>query len=682
MKCHDNQGSAFIIFLIIVLCQAGCTLEPRNNPRTESQQYLDSLIIALDTGNFDRPHDPEKRDPSERIQYYLNQIEEDSIKNSGYFSLSYFYYKQNDSLNFRKWNAKSLQMAQKLADSTRIAESYWDLANFFSKQYQADSAFYYYNKAHNLYKSVGEDYHAARMLLNLAVIKKDIKDYTGSEISTIKAINTFKSLKKYWQLYLGYNNLGVLYNELEEYDLALRYHQKALKYQGFIEEEHLFKETSLNNIGVVYQHLGKFDLAEKSFNQALKNEELFRKNTRLYAMILDNWAYAKLSKNETGNIFQVFQRALEIRDSIGHTSGVISSHIHLAEYYSAKNKKNQALKHLFEADKIADETSNNRELLKISLLLSNLDKDNKSYYLERYIHLNDSLQKGERAVRNKFARIEFETDEFIAENRYLSEQRKWIIGGAGSVFSIILLVFVIWRQKSKNKKLELEQEQQKANEEIYNLLLTQQNKLEEGRHQEKERISRELHDGILGRLFGTRLMLESLHGKTDQESLDNKKKYLNDLRIIEKEIRTISHDLNKDFFSQIQSFLDVLQEYLDDQKKIGMFELIFINDSQISWDELSSEIKINVFRIFQEAINNINKHAEADLVSITCTKSYDHIEIIISDNGKGFEITDKSKGIGLKNIQSRITRLNGKFNLVSGQEGTQVELKIPIKYYQ
>lgn len=679
---YKVKKSFFFISLIGSLFFFGCKSEKPKISDSLSQKYLDSLdteLNSISAENFDGEID---ENHIKKITSYLNQISEDSIRNSGYFRLSYFYYKQNDSLNFRSWNKKSLELSKKLNDSSRIAESYWDLGNFFSNRHLVDSAFYFYNRAYNIYRRVGKDYYAGKMLLNLAVIKKDIKDFTGSEISTIKAINIFKPLGKNRQLYLSFNNLGVLYNELEDYDLALKYHNKALNYLKGIEEEEIFKATSLNNIGVVYQNSGDFPMAEKKFEEALENKDLYDKNSRLYAMVLDNLAYSKLSQKDTAGISEMFQKSLDIRRKIQHVSGVISSHVHLSEYYVLKKEFSKATEMLLSAKKMAAETNSNRDLLDISLLLSKIDTVNKGVYLEDYIYLNDSLHKKERAVRNKFARIEFETDQFIAENEYLNEQRKWIIGGAGGAIFMILLIFIIWRQKSQNKKLELEKAQQKANEEIYNLLLAQQNKLEEGRYQEKERISKELHDGVLGKLFGTRLMLESLFGKTDFKSLESKKKYLNDLRLVEEEVRTISHDLNAEIFSAKQSFLDVLQEYLAEQKEVGKFELLFVNDEQISWDELSSEIKINLFRIIQEAVTNVNKHANADSITITCNKYNGWIEMVICDNGVGFQVNDKRKGIGLMNIESRISELNGHFSITSSEDGTQIELEIPIKRYE
>ena len=643
-------------------------------------------IVACDTQSSGE-NDPNQLQETNSLKpadsilktYFLT--ENDTVKKESSFQIANYFYNQNDSLGFRKWNKVSLRLSSKISDDLGVAESYRNLGNFLYRYNVADSSYYYYNRSLKIYEELNDDINSGKVLINMATIQRSSKDFVGSEVATMKAIRKLKPLGQKKLLYYAYNNLGIINNELGEYSEGLKYHQQALDYEEKLQDG-ILKASTLNNIGVIFESRELFTKAIHNYEKALEVDSLFYKNPRLYAMLVDNLAYSKFRQNSKAEVKKMFHESLAIRDSINHEAGIIINKIHLAEYHVKQKDTSQALKYIYEAYNLSKKSNNYQDLLKSLIMLSEIDAVNSENYLKEYIAITDSLNKEERIVRNKFARIRFETDEFIAKNHYLSEQRKWIIRGAGSFVFMILLIFVIWRQKSQNKKLELEQAQQKSNEEIYNLLLAQQNKLEEGRHQEKERISRELHDGVLGRLFGTRLMLESLFGKSDSESLRGKKKYLNDLRIIEEEVRAISHELNKEFFSPKQSFLDVLHDYLEEQKKIGKFELVFINDEEISWDELSSEIKINVFRIFQEAINNINKHAEADLVSITCTKSYDHIEIIISDNGKGFEITDRSKGIGLKNIQSRITRLNGKFNLSSCLEGTQVELKIPIKYYK
>lgn len=613
------------------------------------------------------------------LEKQILTIGNDSLENELSFVYTYYHYRQGDSLEFRKWNNKTFHLSISLKDTSKIAEAHWDLANFLHDRNYTDSSFYHYNRSQNLYNSIQDHYHTGIMLLNMGIIQREIKDYSGSEVTTVRAIEILEPLGKMNLLYMAYNNLGIVYNELGEYSMSLEYHNAALEYQKKLSNP-VQHASSLNNIGVVHKNGQKYNKAQNYFEQALAFDSLSHKNPRLYAMLLDNLAHARLLNGDTFQVKELFLEALGIRERIGHEAGITINKIHLAEYHLNWEDTLTAKKFILEAKNLAEEVNNHRDLLSSLLILSKIDRSNSENHLHHYITLNDSLQRKERAVRNKFARIQFETNRFIAENQYLSEQRKWIIGGAGSALLILLLVFIIWRQKGRNKKLALEQEQQRANEEIYNLLLVQQNKLEEGRHLEKERISKELHDGVLGKLFGTRLMLENVLEHPENDFVESRKKYLNELRFIEKEIRCISHDLSSEFLSPKQNFIDVLEEYLRDQKKIGKFEIDFECDEQISWDKLINKIKINLFRVVQEAINNINKYAEANHVIISFKEKNNSIEVLIRDNGKGFRINDRQKGIGLKNIQSRVKSLNGIFKLSSGKEGTSLELKVPLKY--
>ena len=95
-------------------------------------------------------------------------------------------------------------------------------------------------------------------------------------------------------------------------------------------------------------------------------------------------------------------------------------------------------------------------------MLTKLDKQKSSLYSNQYIKLNDSLQKEERAIRNKFARIQFETDEFIDENKRLNRERNLIVSIFGIALLFGFLLYIIRDQRSKNKELKFEQRQQKA----------------------------------------------------------------------------------------------------------------------------------------------------------------------------------------------------------------------------
>ena len=154
------------------------------------------------------------------------------------------------------------------------------------------------------------------------------------------------------------------------------------------------------------------------------------------------------------------------------------------------------------AKKIAEESTNNDRLLSSLKLLTTLDKEKSAQYAEAYFKLNEELQLKERTIQDKFARIELETDEVIEENETLAKQKETLVGIAIGLLLLGIGVFVIVSQRANNQKLKFQQSQQESNQEIYNLMLSQQGKFQEGKQLEQKRISEEIHDGILGEMLG------------------------------------------------------------------------------------------------------------------------------------------------------------------------------------
>jgi len=610
---------------------------------------------------------------------YIEKFPDDSLKNNLLFDISYHYYKQQDSLKFRFWNTRTLELSEKLNDTMKIGESYWDLAGFFNNTNVYDSSYIYYSRAQKSYQNVDAKFESSRMLLNLALLQSNVKDYVGSEATTIRAIRTFKRLEKYNQLYMSYNNLGIINNELNSYQKSLFYHGKALEIESILNNS-ILKASTLNNIGVVHRNNNDYQKSIEFYNQAFETDSLFIKNPRLYAMLLDNKAYSRFKLKDTLGLKDEFSEALYIRDSINHIAGIITNKLHLGEYYLYSKKYNKAFIETNEAKLLSKEFNSFGDYLESLILLSKIDTENAEDYYKEYINLSDSLQNEERAIRNKFARIRFETDEFIAENEDLSKENFWIISGASSLILLMAFIYIIRIEKNRNRKMLMKQKQQLANEEIYNLLIDSQNKLDEGREKEKKRISKELHDGILSKFFGVRLNLELLNNSINDESIIQREKYIHELKKLENEIRRVSHQLNDDMFSNENSFKTITQEFLNAQMGLGKFKYILNFDKTIVWDEVSSKIKINVYRIIQESIHNISKYSEASFVEINFIKINNKLKVEVKDDGIGFDTKLTSEGIGIKNMKSRIKDLSGEILFTSSNSGTEIIMYIPLNY--
>ncbi|WP_044401657.1 tetratricopeptide repeat-containing sensor histidine kinase [Lacinutrix sp. Hel_I_90] len=593
---------------------------------------------------------------------------------------AYDSFKTNDSLSFKRANEKAYLSSLKLKDTSGIAETDWNYAYYYTEQEIYDSAYYYYYKSYKGYESINDNYHAGKMLYNMAFIQSRFNDYSNSEENLFQAIAKLKPLEKNTSLYRCYNLLGTIYKNLGDYDNAINFYNISLEYLKKADDKKTFKSGTLNDLALTYQQQNKYTEAIASLELALKTDSLYFKNKKLYAMILDNLGHTKLINNDTANVKPALVEALKIRAAIEDNSGTIVNKLHLADYYIKIKDTKTAVNYAKEANVLATSINNNRDILSSLLLLSKIDKSNTNAHLNKYLALNNDLEINERQIKNKFARIRFETDKYIDETKRLTFKNTILLISAFAIIAILSLLYFLKLQRSKNKRLFLETQQQQANEEIYKLMLNQQTKLEEGRLKERNRISEELHDGVLGKIFGTRMGLGFLDIQGDAEAKKKQQNYIDELQDIEKEIRTISHDLKNELLLSKQDYTQLLKTLIETQSHIGKFSYSLENNASTYLNEATDGIKINFYRIVQEALLNITKHANAQSVKISFNFQNGNISCIIHDDGIGFKSEKATKGIGLSNIASRVETLHGKYSIKSNRDiGTKLTILIPFK---
>lgn len=605
-------------------------------------------------------------------------INNDSVKKVNVLKIAFQAFKNSDSLLFKKANDEALQLSLKLKDSSGIAETHWNSGSFYARQEKLDSAYYHYFQARKYYSLIESENYAAKMLYNMAFIQSRLKDYTSSEAKLFQAISIYNKLGKKLSLYRCYNALGNNYSELGDFENSIEYHNKSLKVLQDLKSKKSYYERSLNDIGLLYQKKREYNTSIKTFEKALNNKKLRILDIHLYARLKDNLAY---SKTLNGNILDVensFLEALKIRDSLNNISGITVNKIHLGEYYLLTNDSIKAIKYAEEAHSLAQKSNNNNAILTSLLLLSKIDEENSSGYLEKHVELTESLQSYERKLKNKFARIRFETDEYIEKSEKLALQKSLILTFGFAIISILSLLYFIKVQRSKNNELQQERLQQQANEEIYKLMLKQQSKLEEGRLKERHRISEDLHDGVLGKIFGARMGLGFLELSGEKEDLEKKEQYIQDLQIIEEEIRDISHELKNEILSTNADYISLIKDLVEEKSVLGKFEYFIDSEESFFWNDSNETIKINIYRIIQEALQNIIKYSKANQVSLVFKYNNDNLVVVIEDDGVGFNLKKANKGIGLLNIKLRAESLRGKVKIKSEpNNGTVLEIKIP-----
>ena len=665
-----------IIILFGLIFLVGCNSNEKN---PVIPKKLDAYFENSSNVNLDKEIRLKYIDSAKNI--IQEASENDSIKIKNYFKLANRYFILLEYDKYKETTTKILDISESINDSLNIAKAEYYLGDYYFSLSKNDSAYYYYLGAEKKYEKLDDKSNLARTILHKAYILLYEKDFLGSESETIKVLNIAKEINDQSLIYECYVNLGSSLSGLGDYNKALEYHQKALLQIKKIEDENykpLLQAQTLNNIGFVYLSINKFNEASQIFEEGLKINNLKEIQPVLYTSLLDNFAYSrfKINKNEG---LKDFQTALAVRDEIDDVYGKINSRIHLTEYYLSQNDTLKAIQLNSEANKLAKESHYNKEVLITLDFYTKLIPEEGLSYARDYIKLNDSLQKQERATRNKLARIEFETDEIISEKETLSNQRKIILIMSLLIISFGFLLYIILYQRSKHKELVFNQQQQESNEEIYRLMLNNQEDIDEVRSNVKRNIALELHDNILNRLASTRLNLFAISRRQDEETIKKALEHIDSIRVIEQEIRAFSHELHRESEINKSNFKNILEELLKNQKETYSAECncdIFFDEAM---NNMSPEIKMNVYRIIQEAFNNINKYANATKIGLALDVYEGFLHLEINDNGTGFNVKKVKNGIGLKNMKSRAEAMKGEIFIASEKgKGTNIKLKIPL----
>lgn len=571
-------------------------------------------------------------------------------------------------------------------DTLTLIETECNKATYFLIKYDYNNTYYYLNKAEKLSLSSKNKKFLSFIYTNKAKILDAYKNHILAESFAFKSLNYIddrkgKADEYLYESYMTISKCLFYQNKLDE---SLIYYLKTLEVAYKLKDDLYYKSNiahTLNDIASIYIKKKNFNKAIAYINSGLAIDNFKKTDQNIFCYLTNNLGYSKLNLNDN-TAKKHFIESLEIAKQTKNIFAINTSNLYLSEYYLKYNNIPKAFFHANEVLQATDKNKLNDDKLKALLLLAKANPNEATNYFENYQKLSDRLINNERLTRDKFARIEFETNEIISEKDIIQKEKESILQKLWSVSSIaaliiliVLLFYFIKSRNLKNKELKFIQEQQNSKEEIYDLMLNQQHRIEEGKYLEKNRISQELHDGVMGKLMAIRLNLFILKKKQDTETIEKCLPFIDDIQNIEKEIRQISHDLNQNLFNDNVTFISIVENLFTMIKGHSDIEFNLNIDERIDWEVINNNIKINIYRIIQEALQNIDKYAQATKVNINMFKKENEIHITIVDNGIGFKPDTNKKGIGLENMKKRMTEINGTFLIETIiNQGTTINL--------
>ena len=232
---------------------------------------------------------------------------------------------------------------------------------------------------------------------------------------------------------------------------------------------------------------------------------------------------------------------------------------------------------------------------------------------------------------------------------------------------MMLLVRDITLRKEMEKRLLTEQKR-------YQRRLTKQ--IISAQEREREKIGHELHDNVNQILTTVKLFLDMAH-KTPDMREQLLPKSIGHIQECINEIRHLSHELSAPTLGT-QSLLDSVKALVETVQATGRFAIDF--NVEHYHTTLEKDQRLAIYRILQEQLNNIVKHANAAAVVVRLSQTEDSTHLLIKDNGRGFTAAQKRGGIGFNNMRSRAKVFGGEIWIDSSPgHGCTVRVSIPIK---
>ncbi len=197
----------------------------------------------------------------------------------------------------------------------------------------------------------------------------------------------------------------------------------------------------------------------------------------------------------------------------------------------------------------------------------------------------------------------------------------------------------------------------------------------ESQEKEREEIGRELHDNINQILAVTKAYVDTAVHEDDKRH-DFLQRSLKSLDMAINEIRKMSKSLVPPSLSK-NGLVESVSDLVDSMKAVNRFSIQFRYEKE-KLGNLDEQQQLALYRIVQEQVNNIIKHAEANNVYIELTGRNGFVSLQIRDDGKGFDPHSKSKGVGLRNIMSRIEVFDGNMEVISSKgTGCTLNIRLP-----
>jgi len=587
---------------------------------------------------------------------------------------------------------QALGAAERMEDKEKKARSlnFWGIYYRNTGNYAlADSVM---NISITLQKEVGDTVGLSRSYGNMANLYDAQGNYEETIEMNLKAMELYEFMKDTVGIGICLNNIGRIHYLMKQHEQAKDFFSRALEIST-AHKDSLGMAQNLGNIGIIEKQLENFEGALAAYEESMS---IFKKinQPRSVAYNLMNIGLMHRELEEYAQAEQYMLNALQMLEALEDPRAVALLYDNLGKNFLLQDNYNQSLYYARKAESLAGEVGAKYELRNAYQTIYKSYEGLGDYrqafdYQEKYLQLKDSLLNESNTAKIQELEAKYENERKEKEIAQLNVERavqeatiqkqkvdirtrNGVIGGVLLALALAAFATNNYRQKQKLAKQEQEIEYQKRVELQNQQKLLMMDAMIEGQENERRRVAKDLHDGVGSLLAALKIQVGSM-GETEKSAVLDKTYQMAGNAY--EEVRRVAHNMMPQALIDqgLTSAVKQLVRQVGDSSGLDIHWQLLGNEPQLKSNE-----EMMVYRIVQELLNNIVKHAEASEVWVQISEEDHHHVLMVEDDGKGFDMNDQPEGMGLENLRSRAEYLGAEIEMDSRLgEGTAVNLFIP-----
>lgn len=520
--------------------------------------------------------------------------------------------------------------------------------------------------------------------------KGQFKEAIAAYMEALKAWKESNEPEKNQAIANYYGSISTVYYDLKQLDKALEYDQAAIPFR-LLDGNDQYLALTYIYVGDDFVSLGRNDSAQVYLEKARPLvQKLDQPNLNINYFSKRGLVYRKL--RQYPQAIDCYDKAIVASYAMGNEYKPCSLYRGMAECHEEAGDYSAARTELLKALTISKEKDILKERPLILRDLAGIEETTHhealAYtYLKQADEIADSLKsiesktaiagieaKYQAAEREKeIGRLQGEKQLQSLSIRHQSTLNYVLFGSIGFLLLLGLLLYRNYRQKQQLQQQTIGQLEKDKQLMTVNAMLR-------GQEEERSRLAKDLHDGLGGMLSGVKYSLSNI-----RENLivtpDNIAVYERSLDMIDssiRELRRVAHNMMPEMLMRF-GLDEALRDYC---QSVSNTRLLAVKYQSFGFgSRLDSQAEIIVYRIVQELLNNILKHAAATEVLVQLVREDSRLNVLVEDNGRGFDtgVLENNKGAGWTNIRSRVEYLKGKIDVHSeAGKGTSVTIEFTI----